>query len=58
MTAPDSLSLSSGGYEVVDAGVPEPAHRRVLHAEFAAGSLPDGFEWAERYGGRPAPDAA
>lgn len=25
-----------------------PSHRRVLHVEFAADPLPDGFEWAER----------
>lgn len=27
----------------------DPSHRRVLHAEFAADPLPDGFEWAERW---------
>lgn len=27
----------------------DPSHRRVLHAEFAAESLPDGFDWAERW---------
>ena len=27
-----------------------PAHRRVLHVEFAGDLLPDGFEWAERDG--------
>ncbi|MGE0439526.1 MAG: phytanoyl-CoA dioxygenase family protein [Gemmatimonadales bacterium] len=26
-----------------------PSHRRVIHAEFAAAPLPDGFEWAERH---------
>ena len=27
-----------------------PAHRRVLHVEYAATSLPDGFEWSEKWG--------
>jgi hypothetical protein len=27
----------------------DPSHRRVIHAEFAADPLPDGFEWAERW---------
>ncbi len=35
-----------------------PAHRRVLHVEFAGDPLPDGFEWAERDGQRSVPDAA
>jgi hypothetical protein len=26
-----------------------PAHRRVLHLEYAAESLPDGLEWHERW---------
>lgn len=27
----------------------DPSHRRVLHVEYAADPLPDGFEWAERW---------
>jgi hypothetical protein len=26
-----------------------PAHRRVLHLEYAAEALPDGLEWHERW---------
>lgn len=35
-----------------------PTHRRVLHVEFAADPLPDGFEWAERDGRSLVSDAA
>lgn len=36
---------------VVHASAPaaEPTHRRVIHIEFAAGPLPDGFRWAEEW---------
>jgi hypothetical protein len=35
-----------------------PAHRRVLHVEYAAAGLPDGFEWAEHGDGAWRPYAA
>ena len=63
--APIDCLLAAGGVLLMrplllhsSAPAAAPAHRRVLHVEFAGASLPDGLEWAERDGRSLVPDAA